>query len=267
MLNSDVEVLRLALLISVRQICPSQYHRTSFAGSLSPRIVDEAGVDLSVFLIEDTMSSRTCRLLEKVTKSRICRPRRDRLGSFDEIVLDYVTRFRRSAHSEMQFYARQRSLKDVIWVATLAITPDGKKHPHQYRIPGSVLEQARQRLLCANLQKCATFEDLHLAIEAAIKKIHGIGDLVVYDTSKRIGAFLRLEPERIYLHAGTRTGARHLGLDTRRKMISRSEQLDLPARLPADGILESAYRRSLLDHGPRSQHGGPCRLLARQPAA
>ena len=42
--------------------------------------------------------------------------------------------------------------------------------------------------------------------------IHGIGELAVYDIACRIGAFLGLSPERVYLHAGTREGARALGL-------------------------------------------------------
>ncbi|HQM80509.1 MAG TPA: hypothetical protein PLX02_02700 [Syntrophorhabdaceae bacterium] len=44
--------------------------------------------------------------------------------------------------------------------------------------------------------------------------IPGIGELAVYDTALRIGAFLRIEPSKVFLHAGTRTGARALGLET-----------------------------------------------------
>jgi hypothetical protein len=35
---------------------------------------------------------------------------------------------------------------------------------------------------------------------------------VVYDIAHRIGAYLRREPEAVYLHAGTREGARALNL-------------------------------------------------------
>ena len=48
-----------------------------------------------------------------------------------------------------------------------------------------------------------------------------IGDLTVYDISTRIGAFLKLEPNRIYLHAGTRIGARALLPVTGRAWIIR----------------------------------------------
>jgi hypothetical protein len=39
-----------------------------------------------------------------------------------------------------------------------------------------------------------------------------VGELMVYDTALRIGAFLKLEPVSVYLHAGTKTGAKALGL-------------------------------------------------------
>jgi hypothetical protein len=35
----------------------------------------------------------------------------------------------------------------------------------------------------------------------------------MYDTALRIGAKLKLFPTKVYLHAGTRLGARALGLD------------------------------------------------------
>ncbi|MBI1997211.1 MAG: hypothetical protein HYW03_03845 [Deltaproteobacteria bacterium] len=51
---------------------------------------------------------------------------------------------------------------------------------------------------------------------------------MVYDTALRIGARLGLEPERVYIHSGTRVGARRLGLDWRAKWI---EPKDLPKPL------------------------------------
>jgi hypothetical protein len=42
---------------------------------------------------------------------------------------------------------------------------------------------------------------------------------MVYDTAVRIGAYLGLEPDRVYLHAGTRRGARALGLGAGREWL------------------------------------------------
>jgi hypothetical protein len=48
--------------------------------------------------------------------------------------------------------------------------------------------------------------------------------LIVYDTSTRIGGFLRLKPARVYLHAGTRQGAAALGFGNREWLLPQ----DLP---------------------------------------
>jgi hypothetical protein len=45
-----------------------------------------------------------------------------------------------------------------------------------------------------------------------LEDVPGIGELYIYDTSLRIGAKLNLYPKKVYLHAGTRRGARALGL-------------------------------------------------------
>jgi hypothetical protein len=60
-----------------------------------------------------------------------------------------------------------------------------------------------------------------------IRPIPGIGELAVYDTALRIGARLGLEPAKVYLHAGTRAGAKALGLAYGGRTIELAE-------LPAD---------------------------------
>jgi hypothetical protein len=79
-----------------------------------------------------------------------------------------------------------------------------------------LLELAKERLLQVDLGGCETFDELHTAVRSSIGAIRGIADLTIYDTSLRIGAKLGLEPDKVYLHAGTREGARGLRLDYRR---------------------------------------------------
>ena len=74
-------------------------------------------------------------------------------------------------------------------------------------------------------------------IEAALEPVRGIGRLTVYDTSLRIGAWLGLSPELIYLHAGTREGARALGLNWRARYLSVHEVPE-PLRVLAPGEIE-----------------------------
>lgn len=102
------------------------------------------------------------------------------------------------------------------------------RYDHQRRIPRHVLEVARERLLAARLQRCASFHELFLAVNANIGEIPGVGELTVYDAALRIGGKLGLEPDRVYLHSGTRIGARRLGLDWRAKWL---ESRDLPQPL------------------------------------
>ncbi|MDE1887953.1 MAG: hypothetical protein KGL00_09480 [Gammaproteobacteria bacterium] len=65
-------------------------------------------------------------------------------------------------------------------------------------------------------------------VAATIRAIPGIGELTVYDTALGIGAFLRLEPAKVFLHAGARSGARALGLDASGEFL---EVKAIPAEL------------------------------------
>ncbi|MBI4443589.1 MAG: hypothetical protein HY649_09485 [Acidobacteria bacterium] len=73
-----------------------------------------------------------------------------------------------------------------------------------------------------------TFEELFTLVERIIEPIPGVGELYVYDTSLRIGAKLNLFPEQVYLHAGTRVGARSLGFHGNLRVIDVTK---LPAEL------------------------------------
>jgi hypothetical protein len=81
---------------------------------------------------------------------------------------------------------------------------------HQRRIPKALLEQAETRLQAVErkLTKAADFSALHQLVEGEIGSITGIGTLTVYDISHRIGAHFGKVPGLVYLHAGTRAGAR-----------------------------------------------------------
>lgn len=157
-----------------------------------------------------------------------------RLGSLAEVVRTYVRDHRDRAQRERRYYAVQRSLADVVRIAALSKIPGGKRHPHQRRIPGAVLRQAADAFDAAlsasagGFLDLRSFDDLHESVRAVIGPIHGVGKLMVYDVATRIGAHLGLEPELIYLHAGTRDGARALGL--RGTIIRKS---DLPKAFQA----------------------------------
>ena len=174
---------------------------------------------------------RSSRGLKCVNESRACSRSRILPGAMtpDEVVRHYIDNYRATATHELEFYAAQPNLESAVRAAALCRRPDGKRHSHQYRIPKAVLSEARRSLGEAPLGNCHTFGALHDAVDTAIGKIKGIGELTVYDIAVRIGAFLRLEPEVVHLHAGTRAGALALGLG-KGATVLRIDELPAPFR-------------------------------------
>ena len=72
-----------------------------------------------------------------------------------------------------------------------------------------------------SIKKAENFDDLLNIIERAAPK--GIGELMVYDTAVRVGAFLNLSPDKIYLHAGTKTGLKKLNGKFKGKTITKNQ--------------------------------------------
>jgi hypothetical protein len=128
------------------------------------------------------------------------------------LVRDYRNNFREQAGRDLSFYATQPSLSRAVELAALSINSNGKRQSHQRRLSVSTLRRAHSKLEQCDLSACCSFDELLRVVSDAIADIHGIGALTIYDIACRIGAFLKLEPKRIYLHAGTRAGARAIGL-------------------------------------------------------
>jgi hypothetical protein len=161
----------------------------------------------------------------------------DYVASVDEVLqaaIDDYRKQRQRAHArELDYFRLPRlSDEDAIAAAALCQLPSGKRHSHQRRIPRVSLEESKRRLTAnlTEIRTCASFDELYELIEQLIRPIHMIGELTVYDTSLRIGARFGLEPERVYLHAGTRVGARRLGLDWKAGALE-SDALPAPLRI------------------------------------
>ena len=153
---------------------------------------------------------------------------RARLRTLAVIVHDYIRRHRHKTVRELRCFRNLPNLAEGITEAGLARRPDGKRWSHQRRIPLAALEAATTRLRQAHLQTARSFADLIARVGTTVRPVRGIGELYVYDTALRLGAHLRLLPDDVYLHAGTRQGAKALGLDHRSDSIPPSQ---LPAAL------------------------------------
>lgn len=116
---------------------------------------------------------------------------------------------------ELDAFRQMPSFGRVIDCAGRATTEEGKRFGHQRRIKATSIRNAARAVSSAapRLLNCRSFEELHAAILQACERIPGIGELYIYDTALRIGAFLGKLPEYVYLHRGTRAGAKALGLD------------------------------------------------------
>jgi hypothetical protein len=146
-----------------------------------------------------------------------------RLHSLAAIVRDYIHRHRENANCELQYFHSLPTLAAAITEAGLARYFDGeryKRFSHQRRLPRETLEMATKRLRAANLRSARSFADLITRVSTAVRLVHGVGELYVYDTTLRLGGHLGLLPRKVYLHAGTRQGARALGLDHRSSSVS-----------------------------------------------
>ena len=82
----------------------------------------------------------------------------------------------------------ERTRAAAIRRAAVCEFPDGKRHPHQYLIPKSLLELAEERLQAAakRLADAADFDALHDMVQREIGSVHGIDKLMVYDIAHRL---------------------------------------------------------------------------------
>lgn len=138
-----------------------------------------------------------------------------------KIVSNYVTNYRKERRADLAFYKDRADIADAI--SNIALASSGLRHPHQRRMPVATLKKAQQLLLRARLNECKSFGELLTRVANTAGRIKFVGDLAIYDFSVRVGAYLSLSPVTIYLHAGTREGAKALKLDYKTKCLPKNK--------------------------------------------
>lgn len=159
--------------------------------------------------------------------------------TLEAIVADYVRRnggCDPCCGEDLEGFAQMPDIGTAIRRAVLCLTSLDRRHPHQRRLPIAVLLRGEQELqpLADRMEAATCFNDLHGIVAGALAEVHGIGALTDYDIATRIGAFLRLAPTMVYLHAGTALGARAFGVRSRpgvpvERGLFPSPLCDLPA--------------------------------------
>lgn len=146
----------------------------------------------------------------------------------------------RGIEEELEFFRTRPSFESVVYHAATATDEDGHCFDHQFRILRAARPQAETVLTAANsrLNACKAFHELHALMDNLLRPIFGLGELYIYDTALRIGAYLNLTPRFVYLHAGTREGARALGLGQNRAYLE-VDELPAPIRVLSADEAES----------------------------
>ena len=128
-------------------------------------------------------------------------------------------------------------IEDAVRKAALARDEHGEFYSHQWNLkekyPDVPVKAERILVACANeIASCKDFDDLHELLKRELKiknKVIGAGELYRYDTAFRIGISKGVYPKKVYLHAGTRDGAKALGIYREGKEVL--EMSELPAEL------------------------------------
>jgi hypothetical protein len=105
------------------------------------------------------------------------------------------------------------SPREALERAVRSKRPNGKMHNHQSKVSKALPKY--ERVLTENLPMLAasgTFDRLHRVMTRLAPA--GIGPMTVYDVAVRFGAYLNLEPDVIYVHAGTEAGLKAIGFVT-----------------------------------------------------
>jgi hypothetical protein len=172
------------------------------------------------------------------------RPPSRALQTLAHLVEDFIARFPRSRRDTVvTFCMTAANLLDAISIAVSSKNAEGKHHNHQSKIKREVYGEWKRKLMTAFSKRVderdsvcpfQDFDELHDFIADNI--IPGVGPLFVYDVATRIGAYLRIEPESVYMHAGAREGAKALGLPFRSKRILKHQLPVELRRLPPDEV-------------------------------
>lgn len=128
------------------------------------------------------------------------------------LVRQYERQFIRKCQDRKAWYISAPDLRTAIIRAAESIDENGLCEPHQRRVGRIRLRRFAKALAAkqSKIKQCSSFDQLHSVVGSV--RMERIGALTVYDVSERIGAFMRLRPETVYLHAGAAEGAKSLGV-------------------------------------------------------
>jgi hypothetical protein len=174
------------------------------------------------------------------------------LTSLDAIVEDWKMRFidgdaKKYRDIVVDYCVKASSFEEAVTRACRCRNEEGKKHNHQSKVRDVVLDEWAIKIVGNILpNQIKSFDQLFDELGRIL--IYGIGPVTHYDVATRIGAYLKLEPEQLYLHAGVLSGWKLLHGNGRwPERIHRISWPEALRVLPADQVedLLCAYRTFL----------------------
>ena len=141
-------------------------------------------------------------------------------STLDAIVRRYQKNNLPDLQADLDYYRSLKTFQEVVESASKARRSDGSFHQHQYRVGKVAMVRIKQPLLRMEPASYGDFSELYTALEQMIGDFPRIGALAVYDTALRLGAFLMMMPESVYLQTGAKVGAKSLGLRCSNKTLA-----------------------------------------------
>ncbi len=142
-----------------------------------------------------------------------------------ELVEEYLQDWGDCYSNEAQWWGDRtldwKSAQKRAWESCWA---NGKMHSHQCQLGAEKLKEGLRIALADNVQsdRFETFEQLYEWVESVTNQVFRLGELVTYDVALRLGMWLNLEPAAVYLHGGSREGAKKFNVDVKEKTATLS---------------------------------------------
>jgi hypothetical protein len=131
------------------------------------------------------------------------------------LVYEYLHRWGDSYETEDQWWGDKKlTWEEAIERAWKSRLSNGKMHGHQCRVSNKLSEGLKVALADEmQPEEFKDFQDVYDWVNSVVGRVKGLGATTAYDVARRLGSWLCLEPSVVYLHAGTASGARKLGIE------------------------------------------------------
>lgn len=137
------------------------------------------------------------------------------------MVAEYVRVGRPRSEMSWRWHSGAGSLREAIRRAAIAARADGQVEEYQRGIPARSRWELGGRIAQLPVGRAGSFAQLHDLVKLAAATVPGLDSGRIYETAFRLGAYLRLRPDYVYLHPRARAGAWALWITSSTARIAR----------------------------------------------